>query len=341
MPGRSTQKQRGNIAPNKELELQPDGDSASVKATAGKVEAAADADAIAARKTKESKNKKQKDGKGKKGASINAAAVVDKYRVKPGTQVQLAAWDPQDSSEFGLDKESSKAALKALNNELEALQELLYAEGKHKVLIVLQATDTGGKDGAITHVFEGVNPLGVEVASFKAPTPEELAHDYLWRIHKRTPAKGKIVIFNRSHYEDVLVVRVHNLVPEERWSKRYAQINAFEELLAAEGTTILKFYLHISKDEQKERLEDRLADPDKQWKFSVGDLAERKLWDHYQAAYEEAISRTSTEHAPWYIIPANKKWYRNVLISQIVIETLKSLKMAYPNPPDLTGVVIE
>lgn len=341
MPGRSTQKQRGNIAPNKELELLPHTDAKSEMDSSGTLDLAADADAAAAGKAKESKVKKQKDSKGKKKASIDAATICDKYRVKPGTDVRLAEWDPQDSSEFGLDKDSSQGVLKALNKELEALQELLYAEGKHKVLIVLQATDTGGKDGAISHVFEGVNPLGVEVASFKVPTPEELAHDYLWRIHKRTPGTGKIVIFNRSHYEDVLVVRVHNLVPEERWSKRYAQINAFEEMLAAEGTTILKFYLHISKDEQRERLEDRLADPDKQWKFSVGDLAERKLWDQYQAAYEEAIARTSTEHAPWFIIPANKKWYRNVLISHIVIETLKSLNMAYPNPPDLTGVVIE
>lgn len=341
MPGRSTQKQRGNIAPNKEMELAPTVEAKADKGSTTPLEESSEADAKVTAKQKVKKMKKEKDVKGKKKAPINAAASIEKYRVKPGTDVRLSEWDPQDSSEFGLDKDSSKDALKALNAQLEELQELLYAEGKHKILIVLQATDTGGKDGAITHVFEGVNPLGVEVASFKVPTPEELAHDYLWRIHKRAPGTGKIVIFNRSHYEDVLVVRVHNLVPEERWSKRYAQINAFEELLAAEGTTILKFYLHISKDEQKERLEDRLNDPDKQWKFSVGDLAERKLWDEYQTAYEEAISRTSTEHAPWYIIPANKKWYRNVLISHIVIETLKSLNMAYPNPPDLTGVVVE
>jgi len=239
-------------------------------------------------------------------------------------------------------KKVGKEHLKQLNSELETLQELLYAEGKHKVLIVLQAMDTGGKDGTIRHVFEGVNPQGVKVASFKTPTKQELAHDYLWRIHKHTPGKGEITIFNRSHYEDVLVVRVHNLVSEEVWSKRYEHIKAFEKTLADEGTTILKFYLHIDKDEQKERLQARLDEPHKNWKFSLGDLEERKLWDQYTEAFEVAMERTSTEFAPWYVIPANRKWYRNLVISSIIIEKLKNLNMSYPEAEDdLSDVVIK
>ena len=267
---------------------------------------------------------------------------MDKYRIQPGQKVDLSHWDPSDKSIFPMGKKVGKEHLKELNGELEALQELLYAEGKHKVLIVLQAMDTGGKDGTIRHVFEGVNPQGVKVASFKAPTRKELAHDYLWRIHKHTPGKGEIVIFNRSHYEDVLVVRVHNLAPEAVWSKRYEHINAFEKTLADEGTTILKFYLHIDKDEQKERLQDRLDEPNKNWKFSLGDLEERKLWGQYTEAFEAALENTSTAYAPWYVIPANRKWYRNLVISTIIIEKLKSLNMSFPKPEDdLSGVVIE
>jgi PPK2 family polyphosphate:nucleotide phosphotransferase len=194
--------------------------------------------------------------------------------------------------------------------------------------------DTGGKDGTIRHVFEGVNPSGVRVASFKVPTNEELDHDYLWRVHKQTPGKGEIVIFNRSHYEDVLVVRVHKLVPKSVWSKRYAQINDFERMLVEEGTTILKFFLHIDKEEQKSRLQARLDTPNKQWKFSVGDLAERKLWPEYLEAYQDAISSTSSEWAPWYIVPANRKWYRNLVIANIIIQTLTNLKMYYPEPTE-------
>ena len=267
---------------------------------------------------------------------------MDKYRIQPGQKVNLSHWDPSDKSIFPMGKKVGKEHLKELNGELEALQELLYAEGKHKVLVVLQAMDTGGKDGTIRHVFEGVNPQGVKVASFKAPTRKELAHDYLWRIHKHTPGKGEIVIFNRSHYEDVLVVRVHNLAPEAVWSKRYEHINAFEKTLADEGTTILKFYLHIDKDEQKERLQDRLDEPNKNWKFSLGDLEERKLWGQYTEAFEAALENTSTAYAPWYVIPANRKWYRNLVISTIIIEKLKSLNMSFPEPEDdLSGVVIE
>jgi PPK2 family polyphosphate:nucleotide phosphotransferase len=202
--------------------------------------------------------------------------------------------------------------------------------------------DTGGKDGTIRRVFEGVNPQGVKVASFKVPTKEELAHDYLWRVHKVTPGNGQIVIFNRSHYEDVLVVRVHNLVPPEVWSKRFDQINQFERLLAENGTIILKFYLHIDLDEQKERLQARLDEPEKNWKFSLGDLDERKLWPEYTNAYEDVLSKTSTEYAPWHIIPANRKWYRDLVISSVIVETLESLNMKFPEPEDnLDDVVIE
>ena len=267
---------------------------------------------------------------------------MDRYRIQPGSAVDLAKHDPNDKSSFQIKKAEGKAHLLKLNEELESLQELLFAEGKHKILIVLQAMDTGGKDGTIRHVFDGVNPQGVKVASFKVPTEEELAHDYLWRVHKHTPGKGEIVIFNRSHYEDVLVVRVHDLVPEEVWSKRYEHIRAFESTLADEGTTILKFYLHIDLDEQKERLQARLDEPHKNWKFSLGDLEERKLWDKYMAAFEDALGKTSTDDAPWYVIPANRKWYRNLVISSIIIDRLKSLNMSYPEPEEgLEGIIID
>ncbi len=267
---------------------------------------------------------------------------MEKYRVKPGAKVKLNKVDPHETSAFDGDKEEGKAHLIKLNQQLEALQELLYAEGKHKVLIVFQAMDAGGKDGVIRSVFEGVNPQGVKVASFKAPTSEELAHDYLWRIHKQTPGKGEMVIFNRSHYEDVLVVRVHNLAPEAVWRKRYDHIVNFEQMLVDEGTTILKFYLHIDQDEQKQRFQERLDDPSKRWKFNVGDLAERKLWDQYMAAFEDALEKTSTEAAPWYIVPANRNWYRDLVVSTVLVETLEKLKMQYPTPAEgLDKVVIE
>ena len=265
---------------------------------------------------------------------------MNRYRVEPGTSVNLDDWDPRDTG--SAEKDEGKEALKALNARLEELQELLYAEGKHKVLVVLQATDTGGKDGTIRHVFDGTNPQGVKVASFKKPTPEEMNHDYLWRIHAHTPGTGEIAIFNRSHYEDVLVVRVHALVPEERWSRRYGHVNAFEKMLADEGTTIVKFFLNISKSEQAERLQARLDDPTKHWKFSLGDLDERKRWDDYRAAFEEMLSLTSTDEAPWYVVPADRKWYRNLVVATVLVETLERLAMSYPEPEDdLTSVVIE
>jgi len=256
------------------------------------------------------------------------------YRVPVKGKIKLKDFDPNDSRLFDGNKKDSKEALLKLNTELAALQEQLYAEGKHRLLIVLQAMDTGGKDGVIRAVFEGVNPQGVRVASFKVPTPVELAHDYLWRVHQQTPGKGEMVIFNRSHYEDVLVVRVHQLVPEEVWSRRYQHIREFERLLADEGTTILKFYLHIDLQEQAQRFLARVEDPTKQWKFNPGDLDERDRWEEYMRAYEDMLNQTSTDWAPWYIIPANKKWYRNWLISKIVIKTLKNLDMRYPAAPE-------
>ena len=265
-----------------------------------------------------------------------------RYRVTPGKPVRVAEWDPREINGFDGDKDSGKDLLPALVKRLETLQEIFYAQGKHRLLIVLQAMDTGGKDSTIRQVFEGVNPQGVKVASFKAPTPLELAHDYLWRVHPHVPGNGEITIFNRSHYEDVLVVRVRNLAPEKVWSKRYEHIKAFEQMLVDEGTTILKFFLHISKDEQKQRLEDRVNDPTKHWKFNPGDLEERKLWDAYMAAYADMLERTSTADAPWYVIPADRKWFRNLLVSQVIVDTLESLDLRYPDPAyDLSGVVIE
>lgn len=264
------------------------------------------------------------------------------YLISPKNKFHLDDLDPEDDRLFKGDKEDAAPVIEELRLELEKLQELLFAEKKHKILIVLQGMDTSGKDGVIRKVFEGVNPQGVKVASFKVPTPVELDHDYLWRIHPQVPGKGEMVIFNRSHYEDVLVVRVHNLVPEEIWSRRYEQINAFERMLTEEGTIVIKFFLHIDKDEQKERLQDRLDDLSKQWKFNPGDLKERALWDDYLRAYEDVLEKTSPEWAPWYIIPANRKWYRDLVISQILVETLRNLKMSFPLPTeDLSKIVIE
>ena len=266
---------------------------------------------------------------------------MDSYRIKPGTKLSLDKWDPDDTGEYKKGKLTSEKIAK-MRQDLEKLQEVLYAEHKHKLLIVLQAMDTAGKDGTISHVFEGMNPQGVKVASFKAPTSEELDRDFLWRIHKQVPAKGEIVIFNRSHYEDVLVVRVHKLITKTEWQRRYRDINNYERMLVDEGTTILKFYLHISPDEQKKRLQDRLDDPAKHWKFSTADLTERKLWPDYVRAYEDAISATSTEYAPWYVVPANKKWFRNLLVADTIKESLESLKMKYPESNlDPSQIVIE
>jgi len=245
------------------------------------------------------------------------------------TEFSLATTDP-DRSVCAPEKDKARDELENMHERLNELQEVLYAEGKHAVLVVLQAMDTGGKDGTIRRVFGPLNPQGVRVTSFKQPTPEELEHDFLWRIHQQTPRKGMIRIFNRSHYEDVLVVRVHKWAPRRELEKRYDQINAFEKHLSENGVTILKFCLHISKDEQKQRLQDRLDRPDKHWKFSTGDLAERKLWDDYTAAYQEALTRCSTPWAPWYVIPANRKWYRDFAVARILLDTMEDMGLQYP-----------
>ena len=267
---------------------------------------------------------------------------MKQHRVAPDTKVKLSKYDPDDTSGFKGTKQDAQPEIAEMVRKLSALQEVLYAEHKHKILVVIQAMDTGGKDGAIRGVFSGVNPAGVRVVSFKAPSVEELDHDYLWRIHKAVPAKGELVVFNRSHYEDVLVVRVHEFVPPAVWKPRFEQINAFERQLAESGTTILKFYLHISKDEQKERLQARLDDPNKHWKFRLGDLEERKLWPNYMEAYEDVLSKTSTDYAPWYIVPANRKWYRDLVITSVLVDALDKLNMNFPESTEnLDGIVVE
>jgi PPK2 family polyphosphate:nucleotide phosphotransferase len=262
--------------------------------------------------------------------------------VQPGDRVRLEEVDPDFHEDLGKKDPEVKKRINAARDEMGRLQERLYAEGKQSLLIVLQAMDTGGKDGTIKHVMRGLNPAGVCVKAFKQPSSEELAHDFLWRIHPCVPANGQIAVFNRSHYEDVLVVRVHELVPESCWRHRYDQINEFEELLHETNTRILKLYLHISKDEQRERLQARLDDPEKHWKFHAADLKERAHWDAYVGAFEEALTRCSTEIAPWHIIPANRKWYRNLVVAELVAETLREMDPQFPEPDfDPAEVVIE
>jgi len=261
---------------------------------------------------------------------------MDQYRVKPGATVRLSKADPDDTGDYkktDQGKEKAKAELSGLIGRLGELQERLYANGQQSVLVVLQGMDTSGKDGTIKSVMSGVNPQGCTVASFKAPSNSELAHDFLWRVHHEAPAKGHIAIFNRSHYEDVLITRVHGWVTEKVVKQRLRHIEEFEELLYENGTVILKFFLHISKAEQKERLEERIHDPEKRWKFNEGDLEERKLWDQYMHAFEEVLSATSAEHAPWYIVPANRKWYRNLVVAHTLVEALEGMKLKRPPEP--------
>lgn len=267
---------------------------------------------------------------------------MDFYRVEPGIDVDLNQWDPNDKRAFDGKKRDGKAHLIELNAELAELQRMFFAQNKHRLLVILQAMDAGGKDGTVRNVFRAVNPQGVQVISFKKPTRREFARDFLWRIHREVPGTGEIVVFNRSHYEDVLVVRLYDLVPPEIWSKRYDHINNFERMLVDEGTTILKFYLHISPDEQKERLQARLDEPHKRWKFNPDDLEHRRNWDGFMHTYEIMLSRTSTPWAPWYIIPANRKWYRNIIVSQTIIDTMKQMDLAYPEPNiDPSDYIIE
>jgi len=261
----------------------------------------------------------------------------DELRVAPGTRVDLSKVDPADR--HGWTRDGAEKATAEQMTRLSDLQDRFWAEGEKSVLIILQGIDAAGKDGTIQKVMEAFNPQGCTVSAFKVPTPEELAHDFLWRIHKRVPANGEIGIFNRSHYEDVLVVRVHNLVPREVWSSRYAQIRDFERMLTDTGTTIVKFFLYIDREEQRLRFQERVDDPTKRWKFSMADLDERALWDDYIAAFEDALSECSTDHAPWYVIPANRNWMRNLAVSSILAETIEELRPDYPPaadlPPDL------
>ncbi|RME98855.1 MAG: polyphosphate kinase 2 family protein [Chloroflexi bacterium] len=262
-------------------------------------------------------------------------------KVKPGEKIRLNKIDADDTGQFH-NKQEAIALLAKNIRRMAELQNVLYADGGQSLLIVLQAMDAGGKDGTIRKIMSGVNPQGVRVTSFKKPTEEELSHDFLWRVHKAAPARGMIGIFNRSHYEDVLVVRVHNLVPKKVWQKRYDHINHFEKLLTDNGVTVLKFYLHISKEEQAERLQERLDRPEKNWKFNPGDLKERALWDDYMEAFEVAFEKCSPKNAPWYIVPANKKWYRNLVISEKIVEALEKMNLKYPEPAEgLDNIVIE
>jgi PPK2 family polyphosphate:nucleotide phosphotransferase len=261
--------------------------------------------------------------------------------IKPGSKVNLKDCDPDDTGEFRSEEEAEQALQNYLD-ELDSLQRLLYAENRRALLVVLQGMDTSGKDGTVRAVMHGLTPLGVTVKAFKAPNEDELAHDFLWRVHNAVPRRGYIGIFNRSHYEDVLVVRVHELVPRRVWKARYEQINDFEKMLVKNDVVILKFFLHISKAEQRKRLEARLSDPTRYWKFSLSDVEERRYWPAYRRAYEDALSRCSTRWAPWHVVPANHKWYRNVLVARVLVETLRGLDMHYPSPTmDLSKVVID
>lgn len=254
------------------------------------------------------------------------------FRVEPKTKVKLRDIDPSFHGKH-TDKESAAAELAKHEERMRELQYRLYASSTNAVLIILQGMDTSGKDGTVAHVFRAMNPQGVTVASFKEPTPEEQAHDFLWRVHKRAPAKGLVGIFNRSHYEDVLVTRVHHLAPQEVWSKRYDRIVDFEKnLVESGGTHILKFYLHISEEEQLERLKRRLEDPTRHWKITEADFEERRLWPAYIEAYEDIFHETSTSYAPWYVIPANHKWFRNLAVSSIVVDAMESLHLELPAP---------
>ena len=266
--------------------------------------------------------------------------LAKRFLVKPGEKAHLSRRDPDDTA--GLRSKSEYETILQKNlQRLFDLQTLLAACDQYAVLVVLQAMDAGGKDGTIRHVMTGLNPQACRVSAFKVPTPEEARHDFLWRVHKAMPQRGEIGIFNRSHYEDVLVARVHNLVPEKVWSERYGQINDFEKLMAHNNVRIFKFFLHISREEQTRRLEERTDNPQKNWKISPADIAERWLWDRYVEAYEDALTECSTKRAPWYVIPANKKWFRNLAVSQILADGMASWKMRYPPPASNLGELRE
>ena len=256
---------------------------------------------------------------------------LERYWVKPGAQVNLVKIDGNEKILFkGVGKEEIQRQFDELQDELQELQKRLYAQNKHRILVVMQAMDTGGKDGCIKHVFSRIDPQGIHVRSFKKPSEEELSYDFLWRVHSKVPHRGQLVIFNRSHYEDIIAVRVKKIFPDEVWKRRQRHVVEFERMLAEEGTTIVKIFLHISKEEQKNRLEARLADPIKHWKINPDDLVDRARWDDFMRAYEDVMQKTSTEFAPWYVVPADRKWYRNLCVARIMLDTLKKLNMEYP-----------
>lgn len=264
---------------------------------------------------------------------MSVKGAKERYCHKPGSKLKLSDQDTNEkvlAEEMG--KEDSYPCFDELRDELQQLQKMLYAQHKHRVLVVIQAMDTGGKDGCIKHVFSRVDPQGLNVVSFKAPNKEELAHDFLWRIHQHVPQNGHLTVFNRSHYEDIVAVRVKELFPEKVWKRRYKHVVDFEQMLADEGTTIVKIFLNISKEEQRARLQARLDTPDKHWKFNPDDLKDRARWDEFMKTYEDVIEKTSTKDSPWYVIPADRKWYRNLCVARIMVDTLKELKMSYPEP---------
>lgn len=258
------------------------------------------------------------------------SGALERYWVEPGTKVDFRNYDSGEKALFLGDKEELEFQFDHLQDQLQQLQKVLYAQNKHRVLVVMQAMDTGGKDGCIKHVFSRIDPQGIHVRSFKKPTEEELSRDFLWRVHAKVPTTGQMVIFNRSHYEDIIAVRVKKIYPDEVWKRRQRHVVEFERMLAEEGTTIVKIFLHISKEEQKVRLESRLRNPAKHWKFNPDDLADRARWSEFMTAYEDVLGKTSTEYAPWYVVPADRKWYRNLCVARIMLDTLKKLNMEIP-----------
>ena len=263
--------------------------------------------------------------------AMPVSGALERYWIKPGAKMDFGNFDSSEKSLFqGGGKDEFEPQFDELQYQLQTLQKKLYAQNKHRVLVVMQAMDTGGKDGCIKHVFSRIDPQGIHVRSFKKPTEEELAHDFLWRVHSKVPTRGQLVIFNRSHYEDIVAVRVKKIFPDEVWKRRQRHVIEFERMLAEEGTTIVKIFLHISKAEQKRRLESRLENPAKHWKINPDDLADRARWDEFMSAYEDVITKTSTEHAPWYVVPADRKWYRNLCVARIMLDTLKKLNMEFP-----------
>ncbi|RPJ34437.1 MAG: polyphosphate kinase 2 family protein [Verrucomicrobiaceae bacterium] len=268
---------------------------------------------------------------------------LERYWVKPGGKLDFSKIDSREKTLFqGEGKSEFEAQFRVLQDQLQEMQKMLYAQNKHRVLVVMQAMDTGGKDGCIKHVFSHIDPQGIHVRSFKKPSEEELSYDFLWRVHSKVPHRGQLVIFNRSHYEDIIAVRVKRLFADEVWKRRQRHVVEFERMLAEEGTTIVKIFLHISKEEQKKRLEARLQNPVKHWKFNPDDLADRKRWDDFMAAYQDVMGKTSTEFAPWFVVPADRKWYRNLCVARIMVDTLRKLDMKLPEIDwDPKGVRIE